>query len=187
MPGRPEHRGVALRPPAEGVTGGILLVVGLHLDDRPADAVAVRAFSASGLQFFASSSFSKNFSLYGERVERALAGEPNSVAANANLALVYEAQNRRGEAIAQAAKTLALAPATPEVRHNLGQWLLALQSQAEVTHQLADLVAGKQPGRQDERERALAMNLGLAMDDMAVAPEVYRRARERSLGVWLEL
>lgn len=32
------------------------------------DAVAVRAFSASGLQFFASSSFSKNFSLYGERV-----------------------------------------------------------------------------------------------------------------------
>jgi aromatic-amino-acid transaminase len=33
-----------------------------------ADAVAIRAFSASGLQFFASSSFSKNFSLYGERV-----------------------------------------------------------------------------------------------------------------------
>ena len=33
-----------------------------------ADAVAVRAFSASGLQFLASSSFSKNFSLYGERV-----------------------------------------------------------------------------------------------------------------------
>ncbi|MBS0542667.1 MAG: aspartate/tyrosine/aromatic aminotransferase [Proteobacteria bacterium] len=32
------------------------------------DAVAVRAFSASGLQFFISSSFSKSFSLYGERV-----------------------------------------------------------------------------------------------------------------------
>ena len=37
-------------------------------DGIDADAVAVRAFSASGLQFFASSSFSKNFSLYGERV-----------------------------------------------------------------------------------------------------------------------
>jgi aromatic-amino-acid transaminase len=37
-------------------------------DGIEADAVAVRAFSASGLQFFASSSFSKNFSLYGERV-----------------------------------------------------------------------------------------------------------------------
>ncbi len=33
-----------------------------------ADAVAVRAFTASGMQFFISSSFSKNFSLYGERV-----------------------------------------------------------------------------------------------------------------------
>ncbi|XZG71110.1 amino acid aminotransferase [Chitinibacteraceae bacterium HSL-7] len=32
------------------------------------DAVALRAFAASGLQFFVSSSFSKNFSLYGERV-----------------------------------------------------------------------------------------------------------------------
>jgi aromatic-amino-acid transaminase len=32
------------------------------------DTVAIRAFSASGVQFFASSSFSKNFSLYGERV-----------------------------------------------------------------------------------------------------------------------
>lgn len=32
------------------------------------DAVAVRAFSTSGLQFFVSSSFSKSFSLYGERV-----------------------------------------------------------------------------------------------------------------------
>jgi aromatic-amino-acid transaminase len=33
-----------------------------------ADAVAVRAFAASGMQFFVSSSFSKSFSLYGERV-----------------------------------------------------------------------------------------------------------------------
>ncbi len=37
-------------------------------DGIEADAVAVRAFSKSGLQFFASSSFSKSFSLYGERV-----------------------------------------------------------------------------------------------------------------------
>ena len=37
-------------------------------DSIDADAVAVRALSASGLQFFVSSSFSKSFSLYGERV-----------------------------------------------------------------------------------------------------------------------
>jgi ornithine cyclodeaminase/alanine dehydrogenase-like protein (mu-crystallin family) len=53
--------------------------------------------------------------------------------------------------------------------------------------ELGELITGLKPGRQTDRERALAMNLGLAMDDMAVAPEVYRRARERGLGVWLEL
>ncbi len=53
--------------------------------------------------------------------------------------------------------------------------------------ELGELVAGSKPGRQDERERTLAMNLGLAMDDMAVAPEVYRRARDKGLGTWLDL
>ena len=32
-----------------------------------------------------------------------------------------------------------------------------------------------------------AMNLGLALDDMAVAPEIYRRAKERGIGTWLTL
>ena len=50
-----------------------------------------------------------------------------------------------------------------------------------------DLVAGMKPGRQDEKERTLAINLGLALDDMAVAPEIYRRAKEKGLGTWLSL
>jgi ornithine cyclodeaminase/alanine dehydrogenase-like protein (mu-crystallin family) len=53
--------------------------------------------------------------------------------------------------------------------------------------ELGDLVAGKKSGRQSAQERTLAMNLGLAMDDMAVAPEIFRRARERNLGTWLAL
>lgn len=53
--------------------------------------------------------------------------------------------------------------------------------------ELGDLVAGSKPGRQNDSERTLAMNLGLAMDDMAVAPEIYRRARQLGLGVWLQL
>jgi ornithine cyclodeaminase/alanine dehydrogenase-like protein (mu-crystallin family) len=52
---------------------------------------------------------------------------------------------------------------------------------------LGELVAGLKPGRQDEKERTLAINLGLAMDDMAVAPEIYRRAKENGLGIWLPL
>jgi len=52
---------------------------------------------------------------------------------------------------------------------------------------LGDLVAGKQPGRQTPGERTMAMNLGLALEDMATAIEVYRRARERGIGTWLPL
>jgi ornithine cyclodeaminase/alanine dehydrogenase-like protein (mu-crystallin family) len=52
---------------------------------------------------------------------------------------------------------------------------------------LGELVAGLKPGREDEKERTLAINLGLAMDDMAVAPEIYRRAKEKGLGTLLPL
>lgn len=52
---------------------------------------------------------------------------------------------------------------------------------------LGEIVTGAKPGRERDDERILAMNLGLALDDMAVAPEVYRRARERGVGTWLAL
>ena len=52
---------------------------------------------------------------------------------------------------------------------------------------LGELVVGLKPGREKDSERTMAMNLGLAMDDMAVAPEIYRRAKERGIGVWLPL
>jgi ornithine cyclodeaminase/alanine dehydrogenase len=52
---------------------------------------------------------------------------------------------------------------------------------------LEEIVTGRKPGRERDEERTMAMNLGLAMDDMAVAPEVYRRATEMKIGTWLEL
>jgi ornithine cyclodeaminase/alanine dehydrogenase-like protein (mu-crystallin family) len=52
---------------------------------------------------------------------------------------------------------------------------------------LGELVAGIKPGRENDQERTMAVNLGLALDDMAVAPEVYRRAVDRGIGTWLEL
>lgn len=52
---------------------------------------------------------------------------------------------------------------------------------------LGELVAGRKPGRVNESERTLAINLGLAMDDMAVAPTIVQRAKEKGLGVWLPL
>lgn len=52
---------------------------------------------------------------------------------------------------------------------------------------LGEIVAGLKAGRETDRERTMGMNLGLAMDDMAVAPEIYRRAKERGIGTWLAL
>jgi ornithine cyclodeaminase/alanine dehydrogenase len=52
---------------------------------------------------------------------------------------------------------------------------------------MGELVTGQKPGRQSARERTITCNLGLALDDMAAAPLVYRRAVERGLGTWLEL
>ena len=50
---------------------------------------------------------------------------------------------------------------------------------------LGEIVSGQKPGRQNEHERCMAMNLGLALDDIAVAPEIYRRAKESGVGTWL--
>lgn len=52
---------------------------------------------------------------------------------------------------------------------------------------LGELVTGVKPGRQSARERTMACNLGLAMDDMAVAPTLYEMAVEKQLGTWLPL
>lgn len=52
---------------------------------------------------------------------------------------------------------------------------------------VGELVAGNKRGRENARERTMTANLGLAMDDMATAPLVYKRAVERGIGVWLPL
>jgi ornithine cyclodeaminase/alanine dehydrogenase len=52
---------------------------------------------------------------------------------------------------------------------------------------LGEIVVGRKPGRESENERILAMNLGLAIDDMAVAPEIFRRAREQGIGTCFPL
>jgi ornithine cyclodeaminase/alanine dehydrogenase len=52
---------------------------------------------------------------------------------------------------------------------------------------LGELVAGKKAGRQRAEERTMTANLGLAIDDMAVAPVLYRRALEKGIGTKLPL
>ncbi len=52
---------------------------------------------------------------------------------------------------------------------------------------LGELVTGRKPGRERPEERTIACNLGLAIDDMAVAPAIYQRAVEQEIGTWLPL
>jgi ornithine cyclodeaminase/alanine dehydrogenase-like protein (mu-crystallin family) len=61
------------------------------------------------------------------------------------------------------------------------------QGMREPYADLGEIVTGRKPGRETVGERTMAMNLGLALDDMAVAAEVYRRAKERGIGTWLPL
>ena len=52
---------------------------------------------------------------------------------------------------------------------------------------LGELVSNQKPGRQTPQERTMTANLGLALDDMAVAPLLYQRALERGIGTRLPL
>ena len=61
------------------------------------------------------------------------------------------------------------------------------QDAPKIYADLGELVSGKKPGRESVEERTIACNLGLALDDMAVAPTIFRRAIEMGIGTWLPL
>ena len=61
------------------------------------------------------------------------------------------------------------------------------QSIPPVYGELGELVTGRKAGRENARERTVACNLGLAIDDLAAAPLVYERAVQKDLGTWLPL
>lgn len=52
---------------------------------------------------------------------------------------------------------------------------------------LGELATGKKPGRENDRERTLCANLGLAVEDLAVGLRMYDRARKQGIGKPLAL
>jgi ornithine cyclodeaminase/alanine dehydrogenase len=52
---------------------------------------------------------------------------------------------------------------------------------------LGEIAAGKKPGRESDRQRTMTINLGLALDDMATAILIYRRAVQAGIGQELPL
>jgi ornithine cyclodeaminase/alanine dehydrogenase len=53
--------------------------------------------------------------------------------------------------------------------------------------ELCDVIAGTVPGRENQYQIITAINIGLALEDMAVAPIIYGKARKRGVGLELEL
>ncbi|MEX1247924.1 MAG: ornithine cyclodeaminase family protein [Anaerolineales bacterium] len=52
---------------------------------------------------------------------------------------------------------------------------------------LGEIAVGKKPGRQTDGERTAAVNLGLALDDMATAIRIYQKAKKGGIGTELPL
>lgn len=53
--------------------------------------------------------------------------------------------------------------------------------------ELADIISGKKPARESEREKIMSMNLGLAIEDVATANVIYHKAIETETGKILPL
>jgi len=87
------------------------------------------------------------------------------------------------EALAQADKFCT--DDVPQLR--LYQSMGYFQNIPPIHADLGQLVTGQKNGRETSAERTMTANLGLAIDDMAVAPLLYRRAKEKGIGAWLPL
>lgn len=74
---------------------------------------------------------------------------------------------------------------TPQMLHykTLGYF----QEIPSIHADLGELVTGKKPGRETREEKTMTANLGLAIEDMAVAPLIFQKAREKGIGTWLDL
>ena len=58
---------------------------------------------------------------------------------------------------------------------------------SEIYADLGEIAAGIKPGRENRDEIIICANLGLAIDDMVTAIEIYRKAVDNNMGTWLEL
>ena len=102
------------------------------------DAVAVRMFTASGLQFFVSSSFSKSFSLYGERVGA--------------LSIVTASKDEAARVLSQVKRVIRTNYSNPPIHG--GAVVAAVLNSPELRRLWEDELAGM-------RERIRAMRVGL--------------------------
>jgi len=74
---------------------------------------------------------------------------------------------------------------TPQIKHY--QTLGYFKNIPPIHADLGELVTGQKAGRETDEQRTMTANLGLAIDDMAVAPLIYRKAKAKGIGTVLPL
>ncbi len=71
-----------------------------------------------------------------------------------------------------------------------GDYLIAAKEGAigpgHILAELAEVVAGNHPGRISPDEITIFKSLGLALEDLAAADYIFRKARRENLGTWVE-
>ena len=88
----------------------------------------------------------------------------------------------------------------PEAMHSMGKFctddteqLLYYRSVGyfkdipSVYADLDQIVLGRKPGRENDQENIMSMNLGLAIEDVSVAVRVFERAKKKGIGNWLTI
>ena len=71
--------------------------------------------------------------------------------------------------------------------HQYEHFLPSIRPMHSVPVELGDAMVGKYPLREKHDEICFAMNIGMAMDDLILAQEIYRRAIEQKIGRILPL
>ena len=61
------------------------------------------------------------------------------------------------------------------------------QHVSKIYADLGEIAGGIKPGRENRDEIIICANLGLAIDDMVTAIEIYKKAVDNNMGTWLEL
>ncbi|MBE9609868.1 amino acid aminotransferase [Chitinilyticum piscinae] len=114
------------------------------------DSVAVNAFAASGLQFFISSSFSKSFSLYGERVGA--------------LSIITASKEESGRVLSQLKRVIRTNYSNPPIHG--GAVVAAVLGSAELRAQWEDELAGMRVRIREMRSGLVAklQERGVAQD-----------------------
>ena len=88
-----------------------------------------------------------------------------------------------GDAMAEVAKFVT--DDIPQLEHYRG--IGYFQNIPPIYGEVGELVAGKKSGRENSSERIMTCNLGLAINDVATASLVFKRALKKGIGFWIPL